>query len=149
MSENTSKALLDNIEKDGIVLMNKAEEKLNKLGDAVARLKESIVEYDKNRSDVVRDGVIQRFEFCTELAWKATREYLLDQGYTEINSPKSVMKKAYADRIISDEEAWLALLNDRNMTSHIYDDVTASEVFERIRKSHMMQFAALYEKLSD
>ena len=150
VSAATSPALLENIEKDGIVLMNKAEEKLNKLGDAVARLQESIEEYNSSnlKSDVVRDGVIQRFEFCTELAWKATREYLLDQGYTEINSPKSVMKRAYADGIISDEAAWISLLNDRNRTSHIYDEATASEIFQQIQETYVTLFIDLKEKLS-
>lgn len=59
---------------------------------------EAIVDYDQMGLDSIRDGVIQRFEFCVELAWKTLREYLLDQGYTEINSPKSVMKQAFADR---------------------------------------------------
>lgn len=107
VSPQTSPALLENIEKDGVILMDRTREKLAKLADAIARLEESLQEYDHRPSDVVRDGVIQRFEFCTELAWKTFREYLLDQGYTEINSPKSVMRKAYADGLVSDGEAWV------------------------------------------
>ena len=72
--------------------------------------------------------MIQRFEFCTELAWKTLREYLLDQGYTEINSPRATLKQAFAEGIITDE-AWLTMLADRNMTSHVYDDATAAENF--------------------
>lgn len=41
---------------------------------------------------------------CTELAWKATREYLIDQGFSDgINSPKSVMRKAYAAGLLQEE----------------------------------------------
>lgn len=148
VTDSTLPALVQNIEKDGVPLMNKAAEKLSRLQDAVSRLKDALAEYDSHPSDVVRDGVIQRFEFCTELAWKAAREYLLDQGYTEINSPKSTMKQAYASGLIADGDAWVVLLDDRNCTSHIYDDATAAAVFERIRTSHVVLFSALVEKLS-
>lgn len=148
VEENTSAALLRNIEKDGITLMSKAEEELGKLSDAIERLRESIAVYEATPFDVVRDGCIQRFEFCTELVWKSTREYLIDQGYTEINSPKGVMRRAYADGLIGDEEGWLSLLNDRNLTSHIYDDATAASVFLRIKSTYLNLFLALKEKLS-
>ena len=69
ISPTTSPALLENITKDGVPLMDKAKEKRDKLADALARLEEAISEYTAAPSTVVRDGVIQRFEFCTELAW--------------------------------------------------------------------------------
>lgn len=149
ITDQASPTLLQNINKDGVILMNKAADKLTKLQDATSRLQEALDKFSADSSDVVRDGAIQRFEFCTELAWKATREYLLDQGYTEINSPKSVMKKAYADGIISDEEAWLSLLNDRNQTSHIYDDATATAVFDRIRSTYVGLLTDLAQRLSE
>lgn len=146
ISESTSPELMANIERDGVGLMDKMNEKFEKLKSAVARLDESLSEYAEYKLDTIRDGVIQRFEFCTELAWKTVREYLLDQGYTEINSPKAVMKQAYADGLISD--GWIELLNDRNLTSHVYDDATAVQIFERISCQHMPLFRALIEKLS-
>lgn len=147
LSPHTPPALLENIKKDGVILMDRAREKRDKLKDALDRLKEALDEYSSAQTSVVRDGVIQRFEFCTELAWKAAREYLLDQGYTEINSPKAVMRKAYADGLISDQNAWLKLLEDRNLTSHIYDDSTAAMVFHRIESSHLPLFCALCQAL--
>lgn len=140
---------LDNIEKDGVVLMDKTLEKRDKLQMALARLKESLAAYDETPNSVVRDGVIQRFEFCTELAWKSAREYLLDQGYTEINSPKSVMRQAYADGLISDQDGWLKLLEDRNLTSHIYSDTTADEIFHRICAAYLALFSDLSARLND
>lgn len=141
VSKDTSVELLYHIEKEGIVLMNRFEEKKDKLKNAVSRLKESLLEYEENHSDTIRDGAIQRFEFCTELTWKVLREYLLEQGYTEINSPKSVMRKAYEHGMIEDDALWLSLLDDRNSTAHIYDEKTAEEIFERIRG----QYAALFD----
>jgi nucleotidyltransferase substrate binding protein (TIGR01987 family) len=145
VTKATDRALLDNINRDGVLLMDKLQEKYAKLEQAVARLEESIGDYDRLQLDSVRDGVIQRFEFCTELSWKTVREYLLDQGYSNINSPKAVMKQAYADGLLEDEHGWLELLNARNLTSHIYDEATAIEIFQGIRDT----YAPLLRKLVD
>lgn len=147
VTKKTDLELLKNIEKDGVVLMNKAEEKRNKFGEALERMKEAIGDYQMHQITSIRDGVIQRFEFCTELAWKSTREYLIEQGYTELNSPKSVMKQAYVDRLIDDEKKWLELLNARNLTAHVYDEETAETIYQNIVKSYLNMFGELLEKL--
>lgn len=143
----TTPALLENIAKDGIVLMDKFKEKLEKYQRAVLRLGEIIQKYDECKMEELKDGVIQRFSFCSELAWKTTREYLLDQGFLDINSPKSVMCCAYEAGLISNEAAWIALLKARNLTSHIYDEETANAVFEQIRADFLPLFRDLEEKL--
>ncbi len=160
---------MKNIEKDGKIIMSKFEEKAEKFTSAVARLEEAIAEYKEFGISTARDGVIQRFEICTELAWKTTREYLLDQGYTEINSPKSVMKQAreylldqgyteinspksvmkqaYADGLIDNEEEWLNVLNARNLSSHLYDEDTASDIYTNIESKYISLFKELLQKL--
>lgn len=139
--------LLKNIEKDGIELMNKKQEKLEKLNNAVDRLGEALEDYNRVKLDSVRDGVIQRFEFCTELAWKTLREHLIEQGYTDINSPKAVMKTAFADGLLNNEQGWLDILNSRNITSHIYDENTAAQVFSKISTVYYPLFKELLQKL--
>ena len=147
VTEQTNPKLVANIERDGVILMDKMQETYEKLVQAVHRLDEAIVDYDQMGLDSIRDGVIQRFEFCVELAWKTLREYLLDQGYTEINSPKSVMKQAFADGILDHEEGWLHLLDARNETSHIYDEATATTVFGDIRTVYDPLLKNLIQKL--
>lgn len=142
ITEDMNPVFLANIKKDGVELMDKLHEKYNYFTAAVARLREALDDYSKNPLDSVRDGTIQRFEFCTELAWKTMREYLLDQGYTEINSPKAVIKQAFAFGMIQDQQAWIDLLNDRNLTSHVYDEATAKLIFERIETRHLALFDA-------
>lgn len=122
--------------------MSNLQKKAENFKNSVARLQESLAEYEENKSTTVRDGAIQRFEFCVELAWKTTREFLLEQGFLDLNSPKSVMREAFAYKIINNEHSWIQILNDRNLTSHVYDEKTADEIFIRICTSH---FPALKE----
>lgn len=149
VNENTSPALIANILKDGVTIMDKAKEKAANLTVAVARLQEAISDYSTHKFLSMRDGAIQRFEFCAELAWKATREYLIEQGYADINSPKSVMKQAYADGLLDNEEAWLQLMQDRNLTSHIYDETTADTIYRRIEQSYCKLLQGLATLLSN
>lgn len=96
--------------------------------------------------DLRRDGLIQRFEFTVELAWKALKEYMEDQGMSvNFATPKSVLKDAYAAGLIADEHVWLDILQSRNLTSHIYDEETAISVVLRIRDEYLPSFRSLAE----
>ena len=147
VSEHTDAALLQNIEKDGICLLDRYNTKFENLTNAVERLREGVQAYQENPAKIIRDGVIQRFEFTCELAWKTTREFLLDQGFTELNSPKATMRKAFSYGLIDDEQAWIALLNARNQTSHLYDDATAQEIYSQIESEFVSLFDKLIEQL--
>ena len=143
ISESTDTSLLDNIEKDGITIMNRFEEKNKKFVDSVSRLKEAVSDYEIHGIASIRDGVIQRFEFCTELAWKTAREYLTDQGYIDLNSPKEVMRKAYAGGLIKSEALWIEIINSRNLTSHIYDEATVQKIYDSIKNKYIAAFDEL------
>ena len=83
------------------------------------------------------------------LSWKTTREFLLDQGYSEINSPKAVMREAYSYGLIKDDQEWIHLLNDRNLTAHLYDEKAAAEIYHRIVSHHVGCFSQLLEQLKN
>ncbi len=141
--------LTKNIRKDGIVLMDKFQTKFHNFKNALTALEVAVSDFDKTALLSVRDGVIQRFEFTVELAWKTVREYLIDEGIAEINTPKSVMKAAFAANLVDDEDGWIGILSDRNATSHIYDEDEADKIFERIRSNHIALFTKLSDTLSD
>lgn len=146
VSDATDTALLKNILKEGKIIMEKGS-KLTNYQKAVSRLREAVSIYQKDPDDLKRDGLIQRFEFCCELAWKTCREYLIGLGYEEINGPKPVMREAFANHLIDDERIWIELLNDRNRTSHIYDEETAVEIGENIIEKYLAAFEKLVERL--
>lgn len=128
--------------------MNKLEAKLGNLKKALERLKEAAAQLGENNSDVIRDGVIQRFEFTYELAWKTTKEYLEDIGIMDKNSPKAVIKEAYAQKIIINEQIWLSMIKDRNKASHMYPEKMAIDIAERITNCYINEFDKLLKALS-
>ncbi|MGE4214308.1 MAG: nucleotidyltransferase substrate binding protein [Anaerotignaceae bacterium] len=121
--------------------------KIDNFLKAVIRLNEAIAVYNANQNNtVIRDGVIQRFEFTFELSWKAIKEYLIDQGMKkELQFPKQVLKTAYESYVISDEKIWLEMVDARNATSHIYDDNAAGKIAENICSCFIIQLVALSE----
>lgn len=102
---------------------------LNKLEKAVQSLRQAV---DTAHSDLEKDGTIQRFEFTVELLWK-TFKLMLNYYGVECNNPRSCIKEAFRNRIIEDDEILLDMLEDRNISSHIYDEITSTEIFNRIK----------------
>ena len=78
-----------------------------------------------------RDSAIQRFEFSFELAWKTLKSFLASEGLV-VKTPKDALREAYQLGWICDEAMWLAMLDDRNLTSHTYDKILAQEIYDRL-----------------
>lgn len=98
---------------------------------ALASLEEALASAPRN--DVERDGVIQRFEYTFELAWKTARKVLEENGITS-NSPKSVIRDMSQQGWIHEPDLWLSFLRARNATTHTYKKTTAEEVYSVARK---------------
>ena len=137
--------IYENIMKDGVIIMDKFRTKFNNYQNALARLHESIDKADEYNDLTFRDGIIQRFEFTAELAWKTIREYLLIHEVSDINTPKNVMSAAFSADIITDEQGWLAILRDRNSTSHIYDEADADRIYQSI----ITEYIKLFDEVKD
>lgn len=86
--------------------------------------------------DIIVDGVIHRFEFTFELAWKLMKDYLEYEGI-EAKSPRSAIKEAYRIGMVSDGDGWIDMMIDRNKTSHIYDENEAKAIYKKIKVNHI------------
>lgn len=127
--------------------MEKLELKYEAFSKALFRLKEAIDLYEKEENAVLLDGTIQRFEFTIELAWKLLKEYLSYEKLGDFNSPRATVKESYKQGIISDGETWLDMLDDRNLTSHTYDEETAEEIYKNIVSKYYNILKQLKEKM--
>lgn len=99
--------------------------------------------------DVVqRAGIIQFFETTFELSWKLMKDYLEDQGYIDIRSPRDAVKRFFETGLIPEAADWLKGLEDRNLTSHTYNEATAREVENLIRQTYYPLFQQLNQVCS-
>ena len=80
-----------------------------------------------------RAGIIQAFEFTFEQCWKAFQRVAAAQGIGAA-SPRQALEAAVRLELIraEDENAWLDMLRDRNMTSHLYQEAVAHEIAQRV-----------------
>lgn len=99
------------------------------LARATRRLREALDQIDANPPAL--DAAIQRFEFSYELAWKALRAHLLVQGI-DSTSPRDTFSQAYVQGWIDEDDVWLAMLADRNRSSHTYEESLALEIGKRL-----------------
>ena len=109
---------------------------LDRLGEALAA----------PESAISRDAAIQRFEFCFELAWRVIQEHARDEGL-DCRSPKGCVKLAFKTGWVDSEIDWLAMLEDRNRTSHTYNEALARDVFSRLAV-HLSSFRRLVSTLA-
>jgi nucleotidyltransferase substrate binding protein (TIGR01987 family) len=87
-------------------------------------------------SEAERGGLIQFFEMAFELSWKLLKDYLTAEGY-EIKSPREAFKQAFQVGLIINGGGWLTALEDRNLTTHTYDEETARRVEAKIREQYL------------
>jgi nucleotidyltransferase substrate binding protein (TIGR01987 family) len=109
---------------------------------ALLRFSEALAEDESNPLAI--DGSIQRFEFCFELGWKLLKKMLLDIEGIDALSPKKSLQFAFQLEWIDDEQAWLSMLNDRNLTSHTYREEYAREIY-----SHLPRHLKMMERLQN
>lgn len=122
------------------------KERLEDYKSALERLKESL---DLQvSSSVIMDGVIQRFEFTYELAWKVLKDYLEFKGIPETRSPRDTFKEGFKTGIITDGDAWIDMLQDRNLTSHTYNEKSATEIYTKIKDKHYSNMKKLFDEIS-
>ena len=94
-------------------------------------------------SKLERSGLIQTFEFTFELIWKTLQDLLLNRGYKGALGPRPVIEQAFHDDIIHKAEIWKKVLECRNMITHIYNEETAQEIADLIKK----EFEPLFKEV--
>lgn len=89
-------------------------------------------------NDLEKEGVIQRFEYTVELAWKTLKDYLEFSGLQlEQITPKSVIKEAFEANIIKEGQIWVNMIGLRNLLSHTYDKETFNDAIKKIKEIYI------------
>lgn len=103
-----------------------------------------------HQPDIIQKaGLIQFFEMSVELAWNMVKDYLEDQGFVEIKSPRSALKKGFETGLINDGHSWMKLLDDRNITTHAYDEATVNMIETLIHEKYYPLLKQLYDTFTN
>ena len=98
-------------------------------------------------SALEQQGMIQAFEYTYELAWKTLKDLLNYQGFTELIGSRDTLREAFRQALLTDGEAWMQMLQDRNRTSQTYNEATAQEILGHIQSHYVPCFLALQQQL--
>ena len=101
----------------------------------------------KNPDMIQKAGLIQFFEISFELSWKVMKDYLQEQGATDLQYPKEVIKTAFETELIENGHTWMKALTGRNLTSHTYNETLAEELVSEIRRLYFPMLSQLYNSL--
>ena len=117
---------------------------LGQFEKALQRLQELL---PLDETSIVRDALIQRFEFTFETAWKAAYRWLRARGADVNEEAFAVLPRAFANRLVTDEGAWNQLRKMRNLTSHTYHEPYAVQVAAFVRADGVRLFTELAQTL--
>jgi len=124
------------------------EQRFANFKKALAKLEEVAADGDLAQlSELEREGLIQRFEYTYELAWKTLQDFLRFKGYLDISGPNSVLTQSFEDGFITDGDGWRRMKKSRELTSHTYDSDTAEEIAEAIIQTFFGLLKQLEERL--
>ena len=119
-------------------------QRFENLFKAYSLLSEAAQATDLSRLE--QEGLIKRFEYTFELAWKTTKDYLEAKGVS-VTYPRDVLKQAFQSGLVRDGEAWLEMLESRNTMAHTYDEARFTEAVERVRERFFPAIRDLVDRL--
>ncbi len=131
---------------------------LQKLTEAVEYINKQYPDDDKpfDYSDsghvldeMIKEGLIQRFEYTHELAWNVMKDYAAYQGNSTVGGSRDATREAFQLNLITDGNVWMDMIGSRNKTSHTYNEETADEIYDKILNNYYPAFLEFYDIMED
>ena len=102
--------------------------RLKSFQEAIVRLEEAL---SLPVNPVVRDSCIKRFELSFELSWAVIQSFLRDRGLV-CRSPRDCFREAFSYGLLIEEDVWVQILQDRNLSVHTYNEELANQLYARL-----------------
>ena len=124
------------------------QQRLMNFERALRLLREAMANGPEALNQLEKEGAIQRFEYCFELAWKTVKDYMEASGIVfDVVMPRQVIKDAYAAKVLSDGASWMAMLDHRNLLSHTYNPAVFEQAVDAIHQSYLPLLEELHRFL--
>ena len=93
--------------------------------------------------------MITYFKLSFELSWKVMKKHMQDRfiDSATTGSPRDIIKLAYKENYIDNEQLWLDMLEDKNIMEHRYDDEISADMLERVAVEYLPEFKRLLHYL--
>ena len=127
----------------------KAVTKLSQSVEYIQKMKQINSELDIVLDEMIKEGLIQRFEYTHELAWNLMKDYASFQGNSTIGGSRDATREAFQLQIIENGKIWMDMIGSRNKTSHTYNEDTAKEIYNKIIGDYYPAFLAFLQKMEE
>lgn len=113
------------------------EQRFSNYQKALRKLTKAVNIVEENQSDepiqeILKEGLIQRFEYTHQLARNVMKDYAEYQGNNDISGSRDATREAFKMGLIADAEGWMDMIKSRNETSHTYNEATANAIILKI-----------------
>lgn len=99
--------------------------------------------------ELIKEGLIQRFEYTHELAWNVMKDYAFFQGNSTVGGSRDATREAFRLQIIENADIWMDMIQSRNKTSHTYNESVANEIFGKIINDYFEIFLNFQRKMEE
>jgi len=127
----------------------KALTKLSQSVEYIQKMNHINSELDVVLDEMIKEGLIQRFEYTHELAWNLMKDYASFQGNSTIGGSRDATREAFQLQIIENGKVWMDMIGSRNKTSHTYNEDTAEEIYTKILRDYYPAFLAFLQKMEE
>lgn len=130
---------------------------LNKLENAVEFINISFLDENEKKimdlglvlDEMIKEGLIQRFEYTHELAWNLMKDYAEYQGNNNVGGSRDATREALQLKIKEDGEIWMDMIQSRNKTTYTYNEATANEIYHKILEEYFPLFLKFRNKMEE
>ncbi len=98
-------------------------------------------------SDLLKEGLIKRFEYTHQLAWNVMKDYEEYQGISPIMGSRDTTRQALKIGLIDDSH-WMNMIDNRNLTADTYNENTATQVVKEILQVYHPLFLKYEETMN-
>lgn len=114
---------------------------------ALSQLQDGIENNGADPINIIKEGIVQRFEFTHELAWKVLKDYLLYEGIQNVTGSRSATREAFKMGLISDGHKWMGMIESRNNTVHTYNENILKVEYDKIINQYFPLFIDFQTKM--
>lgn len=122
------------------------QQRLHTYSKALHQLSRAVDLYRDTEIDIIKEGIIQRFEFTHELAWKLRKDILLSEGFSDVIGSRSATREAFQQGLIESGQIWMDMIETRNRTVHTYEQSMLQTEFTRIINDYLPCLQQLEKK---